>query len=430
MLAVSLAWMGLSAAPARAADPAGEAVGADVFAGGGHIWAVAGPFMPAQAAVPGPGGRISIRMAGEFEHQSAMLLGAGEMVRRHPRLFTSVVRRLYGHVPLIGVIATDAEHQIALRLVGRAGLPAHAVRWARTTARTMWIRDYGPLFVRMADGSAALVDVQPIGNDMPWPVALSVPGQLALSMRLPVLPADLELQGGNILTNGEGLFVTTEAVMHPNAAAGLSRRQVRDRLAARLGARVWLCLDPLRNEPTGHVDMFVTFLAANVAVVAQCDPKVDPINARILDRAATALAHQATSQGAVQVHRVPLPLVHDGVWRSYTNLVLANGVALVPTYADVNPRQKLDVLALYRRLLPGWRVVGIPADDIIRFGGALHCVTMNVPGYVKIRPHAAALFPGAGAAQTRLGPTGSAATLTPHPGVVQERVTIFSPGSP
>lgn len=422
MLAISLAYAGLP--PARAADLADlaeGAVNANVFAGGGHTLAPAGPLMPVQAIGPAQGGGVGIRMAGEFEHQSAVLLGAGEMVRRYPHLFTSIVRRLYGHVPVIGVIATDAEHQIALRLLGRAGLPAHAVRWTKTTARTMWIRDYGPLFVQMADGSAVVVDVQSTGNDVPWPAALSVPGQVALSMRLPVLPSDLELQGGNVLTNGEGLFVTTEALMHPNAAAGLSHQQVCDRLAVRLGTRRWLCLDPLREEPTGHVDMFVTFLAPNVAVVAQCDPNIDPTNARILDRAATALAHQATSLGAMQVHRVPLAPAHDGVWRSYTNLILANGVALVPTYADVNPRQQLDVLALYRRLLPGWRVIGIPADDIIRLGGALHCVTMNVPGYVKVRPPAGALLPGNGAARTRLDPRGDAAAPNRDPAIIPSR---------
>jgi len=233
-------------------------------------------------------------------------------------------------------------------------------------------------------------------------------GQLALSMRLPVLPAELDLQGGNLLTNGEGLFVTTEAAMHPNAAAGLSPRQVRERLATRLGARAWVCLEPLRNEPTGHVDMFVTFLAPNVAVVARCDAAADPVNARILDRAATALVGQATSLGAMQVHRVPLPTAHDHVWRSYTNLILANGVVLVPTYTDVDPRREADVLALYRSLLPGRDVVAIPADDIIRLGGALHCVTMNVPGYVNVR--AASALPGQGdrPAQRPYGPTGRA----------------------
>ena len=421
MLAVSLACTWLPAAPARSADWAERADDANVLAGDGHTRTPARPFALAQVAGSGPGGRVNIRLAAEFEHQSALLLGAGEMVRRYPHLFTSVVRHLHGHVPLIGVIATDAEHQIGLRLLARAGLPAHAVRWAGTTGQTMWIRDYGPLFVRIADGSAAVVDVQSTRDDEPWFMALSVPGQLALSMRLPILPSGVELQGGNVLTNGEGLFVTTEAIMHPNAAAGLSRRQVRDRLAARLGARVWLCLDPLRNEPTGHVDMFVTFLAPNVAVVAQCDPNVDPINALILDRAAAALARQATSRGAMQVHRVPLPLFHDGIWRSYTNLILANGVALVPTYADVNPRQQLDVLALYRGLLPGWRVIGIPADDIIRLGGALHCVTMNVPGYVKVRPPAGALLPGNGAARTRLDPRGDAAAPNRDPAIIPSR---------
>ncbi|MEZ6086711.1 MAG: agmatine deiminase family protein [Pirellulaceae bacterium] len=33
---------------------------------------------------------------------------------------------------------------------------------------------------------------------------------------------------------------------------------------------------------------------------------------------------------------------------------------------------------VYHQLLPGWKVVGIDAEELIQLAGALHCVSMNV----------------------------------------------------
>jgi hypothetical protein len=132
--------------------------------------------------------------------------------------------------------------------------------------------------------------------------------------------------------------------------------------------------------------MFLTFVAPDRVVVAQCDPAADAENARILDRTAEALSHVRTRTGPMQVYRVPMPPAKDGVWRSYTNVIFANGVLMVPTYSGVDPAVQARALAVYRKLLPGWKVVGINADAPASQGGSLHCVSLNVPGYVPVLP--------------------------------------------
>jgi hypothetical protein len=65
----------------------------------------------------------------------------------------------------------------------------------------------------------------------------------------------------------------------------------------------------------------------------------------------------------------------DADYRTYTNSVFINKTILVPTY-----REEYDTTALkiYRKALPGYKVVGINAEGMISASGALHCITKEV----------------------------------------------------
>lgn len=51
-------------------------------------------------------------------------------------------------------------------------------------------------------------------------------------------------------------------------------------------------------------------------------------------------------------------------------------VVIVPVYGDVNDRLALDIIA---GLYPSREIVGINCMNLVRFGGALHCVTQQQP---------------------------------------------------
>jgi hypothetical protein len=59
--------------------------------------------------------------------------------------------------------------------------------------------------------------------------------------------------------------------------------------------------------------------------------------------------------------------------------VYANDVVVVPTYAGVDERIEREALDTYRRLLPGRDIVTVEATSLARTGGALRCVTLNIP---------------------------------------------------
>ncbi len=348
---------------------------------------------PAPAAAPrrppAPHRRAgALPLPGEFEPQSALMLGCNELIPLYPDVFTDVVAAAHKTTTIVGLVCDDRQVRMGLDLLAKRGLPPEAVRFVRLPLDSMWVRDYGPLFVPHKDGSVSVAEGRYVQEDDirgKRPQDDEVARLLGELLRLPVVSVPLQFEGGNLLSNGRGLCVTTVVLIAENLQRGCRRAEIGSILAKHFGFTSWVYVRRLIGEPTGHVDMFMTFLAPDVAVVGRYDPAVDPANARVLDETAAILSGLKTARGRVKVHRVPMPPRRGEFWRTYTNVIFANGTLLMPTFKDVDPALQNEALALYARLLPGWKVVGINADSLEPGRGLLHCFSMHVPRYVSLR---------------------------------------------
>ena len=68
----------------------------------------------------------------------------------------------------------------------------------------------------------------------------------------------------------------------------------------------------------------------------------------------------------------------DGVLMpaSYANFFVANGAVFVPTYGVPSDEPVVEAIG---RLFPGREAIGVEARAILTGGGALHCITREVP---------------------------------------------------
>lgn len=346
-----------------------------------------GPARAGNRIVMTPASQLrTIGMAGEFEYQSALLLGCNDLVAYHPHVFQAIAGALYQKIPVVAVVSSKKQLATAQRLLEQANLPRRALHFLVMPLNTMWLRDYGPLFVRHSNGRVVIVDTEYTKVDRirgERPEDDRAPEALAELFGLPVARLPIRTEGGNLLTNGEGLIVSTYRLIGRNVDRGVSAEDIAGMLAKHLAGRRWVLLKELAGEPTGHADLFMTFLGTKVAVVGQIDKSQDPVNAEILDEAARVLSRQTTSRGPVRIYRIPMPPRLGKHWRTYTNVIFANGTLLVPSYAGVDPKIEQQAFDLYRRLLPGWEVIPIPGDTLVVKRGLLHCISINVPQFVS-----------------------------------------------
>ena len=110
------------------------------------------PVLPL-ASVTGP-----LRVPGEFEPQEALLVTPGLLAKEHPAVLAALVRAVRDRVDLVGVVADKNEQSAVRKALRNHHLPPDAVRLLRVPHNTMWIRDYGPIFVRLGDETRVAID--------------------------------------------------------------------------------------------------------------------------------------------------------------------------------------------------------------------------------------------------------------------------------
>jgi len=348
---------------------------ADKYVGPGVV-EIAGPLGEE------PNGAAGFRLRADFERHAAVALVADRLARDFPKTFGQLVAAIASRARLVAIVTDDEATERVRAAFRRAGVAEDRVRWIQAPTDTIWIRDFGPVFVEASDGSRRALDFDyrrrsgPKRRDRDDAAAASIARQLEIT----AVPSAMLVEGGNLLSNGRGLLMVSTTAINANVARGYEPETVTRYLGAVFGARTIVVLEPLRREPTGHVDTFACFTDARTVVVARCSRELDPENAGLLDRNAALLTGVRTAEGPLRVVRVPMPPGDDDHWRTYTNGVLLGDTLLAPTYRDVDRQQEAAALETFRRLLPGGKVVGIDASELIARDGALRCVTLPVPG--------------------------------------------------
>jgi agmatine/peptidylarginine deiminase len=322
-------------------------------------------------------------LPGEFEGCDALLLAwMANYSDGERRVMMDIIAHSWKRATILLLVLDDQQQQLAAAALTQAEIPLSAVRFVPFPVYSPWTRDYGPFVTKSFHGGPEMVDA--IYGRSPIPPGTKdehVPQAVAEMLGLKTVSAPLVLDGGNLLSNGAGVCLTTLRLLEANSDR--PEAEIRALLREFFGAEQTVLLEPLLGEPCGHVDMFCTFTGPDTVVIGEYDVLVDPENAAILERNATRLGSVKTACGPLRVVRIPMPPRHDNRWLTYTNVVFANGKLLVPTYTNVEPEFNEQALATFRQLLPRWEVVGVNATPLAQRDGALHCATLNLH---RIRP--------------------------------------------
>jgi agmatine/peptidylarginine deiminase len=310
------------------------------------------------------------RAIAEFEPTDGVLIAwTGAMTGFFVDLIRDVsgATEIYLLTPDIGTSATLRDY------FADQGVDTDRLHFLEYAHDAFWTRDFGPIAIELGDGSAAFVDARYYADRRRDD---AVPTLLADYVDVPVYRPNVSTEGGNFMTNGEGLCVVTEWLLQENT--NLSETELITAQRDTFGCAQTIVLQRMAGEGTGHVDMYAKFTARDTVLVGTYNPIADPMNAAILDENAARLADITLADGTpMRVVRIPMPTISGDVYRSYTNSLIANGVVFMPTY-DTDRYLEDDAEAAYLSALPeGYALVKIDASEVIEWGGAVHCTTMS-----------------------------------------------------
>lgn len=320
------------------------------------------------------------RIVGEFEHQDAIMLGVNELLEYHPQTLCDIVAAINRRTSIVCLISEPGQEQRTLDLLTSHQLPTDHLRFFYWPAKSMWVRDFGPR--TLVGDDLRLIDFRYHFEGRE--IEDQLPLAMAAKYGMKIAPSELTMEGGNLLSNGRGLCVSSSTIIEQNRSRGYDLQTIGAILQKSFRFSQWSYLPPLIGEPTGHVDMYVALTSPTTVVVGAYDPAYDAQNASQLDQAAQTLAAVVVDDAPLTVVRMPMPPRTDGKWRTYTNVIFANGALLVPQYPDYCPELDRRALEIYRELLPDWEIVGINASTLIDKRGSLHCLSRNLPALPAI----------------------------------------------
>lgn len=327
----------------------------------------------------------TIRLPAQWEAMERVLVTFPVL---YPPLWELHARMIEAITPVaevnILIPAPAWAHAIHWYLAEHTQLDFTRVRFLHLPTDDMWVRDYGPIVGLDKDGCQSVVyaNFDPLPN-YPQERDAAMAARWAAHEDLPARFLDLHIEGGNLWSDGQGTLITSEQVFIANPF--VTRPELERRLRHVFEYDKLIVLPRLRSEETGHIDLVIKL--ANATTVLVSAPQLFYNSMRLHN---TIRMLKATTNARGENYEiVPLPHLQPylnwgvyPIWRSYTNALTVNGRVLVPTFRVEEDEQALRA---YERAMPGYQVIPIDCSVVAHGGGAVHCLTKEIPRAQPIR---------------------------------------------
>lgn len=310
-----------------------------------------------------------------------------------------------------------------LRTLQRKNLRHDNIRFVVGPGNSFWYRDCGPICFYYGDqDSVAMMDFEYYPGRA---LDDSLPSLIYRQMHLPNYINTIEWEGGNCLVDGAGLLFSSDAVYSNNSdgygqltwngrdvstinystKARLTNAQTKEALRSLLGQRETHILPAYRYDGgTGHIDLYADMCEENGFVFSimpsnysnWTDYRTGASNidslcsyTSIFDRPyyKSEIPFPCTDNGA----NFPNQSTYDQQYtRTYSNHTFVNDLILQPCFsAVVNgvpsaawDQERVEAL---KAAYPGYTIYPVDVREFDGSGGAIHCITKQIPADNPIR---------------------------------------------
>ncbi len=304
-----------------------------------------------QAAPPGP-----IRNIAEFEPMRGVLVA-------YPLgIPVSLVAQMSQDAIVTTIVDNSSQETTVRNYYSSNSVNLANCDFIHAPHDSYWTRDYGPWFVTDGNGAISIVDFtynRPRYNDN------AIPSEVATFLGISLYSMDLVQAGGNYMTDGENISVSTDLVWDENSS--LTHTQIAQRMEDNLGITTYHVTDDPLDDYIKHVDCWGKYLATDKIMIAS----VPTSDYRYSDyeAIATYFQNQASPYGTnYRVYRVHAP---DD--QPYTNSLILNTKVFVPITGSAADSAAITA---YENAMPGYTVTGVSGSW--QSTDALHCRTKGI----------------------------------------------------
>ena len=339
------------------------------------------------------------KMPAEWEHHYATWLTwpndddyFGDRIKNVEKIYLEMIKVLHEDATIKLLVLDKKEEERAKMMINNAGINLSKIVFYHVKYLDVWIRDYGPMFVKNDKGKA-WVKWNYNGYGGKFPELLednNIFLNLKDSINFKRIDANIVLEGGAIDVNGLGTLLTTEECLLLNRNKTKTKEENNLFLAKFIGATniIWLKKGIINDHTDGHVDDVARFVGPSKILCAYEDD-IKNENFERLKENYEILENSLDQNGnKFEIIKLPMPHMyfdkgdkeHSGKQApaSYANFYIGNKTILVPIFNDPNDEKAISVI---KSCFPDREVVGIDCRDLIYGGGTIHCITQQEPDY-------------------------------------------------
>jgi agmatine deiminase len=298
----------------------------------------------------------SIRQPAEFEPMQ------GALIRYPFGISYDIIKEMAEDVNVVTIVASVSEKNTVQSQYQSHGVNLSHCSYLIAPTDSYWTRDYGPWFIINENSQQGVVDFT---YNRPRPDDDVIPVAYASNQSLPITTMALVTAGGNYMTDGQGISISTDLVWEENP--GLSHAEINQMVHDYLGINTYHVVPDVNGEYIKHIDCWGKLLSPDTILirsVQQSDSQYDEIEAAV---------HYFENQTSCYGTPYRVVRVYSPNDQPYTNSFILNNKVFVPIMGD---QWDDDAIASYQSAMPGYEILGFTGSWVS--SDAIHCRVMGI----------------------------------------------------
>ncbi|MBU0496856.1 MAG: agmatine deiminase family protein [Candidatus Thermoplasmatota archaeon] len=298
-----------------------------------------------------------IRNIAEFETMEGVLI-------RYPfGISYSVIAEMSEDVTVYTIVASSSEQSSVYAQYQSQGVNTANCEFLIAPSDSYWTRDYGPWFILNGNDDLAVIDFT---YNRPRPNDNQIPSRFASYKGFPSYFMPLTHAGGNYMTDGQGISISTDLVWSENS--GYTHSQIDTIVNDYLGITTYYVVPDVNGEYIKHIDCWGKYLAPDKILIREVPATHSQYT--LIENAVSYFSSQTSCYGTpYEIYRVYTPNNQP-----YTNSLILNDKVLVPIMGS---QWDDDAIDAYEAAMPGYEVLGFTGSWAST--DALHCRAKGVP---------------------------------------------------
>lgn len=234
----------------------------------------------------------------------------------------------------------------------------------------------------------------------PWDDDERLDEQLADFLGYPLKQSPITTEGGNMVSDGNGtLFVVEDALFNDNRNPNMSKEEIAMHLKESTGCSqiIWIPRGLDYDETGGHIDNILAFKDTHTMLLSWTDDPKNEHYERVREIEKVLLDVKNIKGEKYTIIHLPVPRVTfrneedckdiisedgsfprqvgDPVLNTYVNIILANGVVIVPKYDLPEDEQAYLIL---KEVFKDRDVIQYDGKEASLGGGCFHCLSKHI----------------------------------------------------